>query len=377
MDLPRPRALCIAAGLALSIGAFDASTTAARQSGSKARLFVVWATGGLPPRVGPALKSVDGVRVVTPARLGIAWLTGSRRAGETHDDPPAGYGFPMEVVVVSPGPFSRFAPTEDRPELRALQHGEALISRTASKVRGAERLNLRMQGRRVTARGGISDRAAHGVELVLRKPVPGWVGNTIRYFLVRADANTSRRELRGAVKRAAGEGTAVQIRSDGQARFLRHAPNVKPLFAFKRSFGEFPARPAENGALSMFPKWVDRHIRARSVPLLGNVRCHRKLFPMLRGALGEIRDKGLGHLIRPQEYAGCYYPRYVADPPGVRLSRHTWGIALDINTSGNAFGQEPQQDRRVVRIFREWGFLWGGTWPTPDGMHFEWERFPG
>jgi hypothetical protein len=29
-------------------------------------------------------------------------------------------------------------------------------------------------------------------------------------------------------------------------------------------------------------------------------------------------------------------------------------------------------DCAVVRIFRKWGFAWGGNfWPT-DGMHFEW-----
>jgi hypothetical protein len=59
-----------------------------------------------------------------------------------------------------------------------------------------------------------------------------------------------------------------------------------------------------------------------------------------------------------------------------RLSRHAWGGALDINTSGNCFGCTPHQPRRLVKIMRRWGFFWGGTFPTPDGMHFEWLRFP-
>ena len=39
-------------------------------------------------------------------------------------------------------------------------------------------------------------------------------------------------------------------------------------------------------------------------------------------------------------------------------------IAIDINTKS---GYPP----RVVEIFNDWGFAWGGTWTSPDEMHFE------
>jgi hypothetical protein len=58
------------------------------------------------------------------------------------------------------------------------------------------------------------------------------------------------------------------------------------------------------------------------------------------------------------------------------LSRHSWGAAIDINPSTNAFGATPTMDEDIVEIFRRNGFAWGGTWLVPDGMHFEYVAEP-
>ena len=29
-----------------------------------------------------------------------------------------------------------------------------------------------------------------------------------------------------------------------------------------------------------------------------------------------------------------------------------------------------------MKILEDWGFTWGGRWLVPDGMHFEFVRFP-
>ena len=53
------------------------------------------------------------------------------------------------------------------------------------------------------------------------------------------------------------------------------------------------------------------------------------------------------------------------------VSRHAWGIAVDINAQDNPYGAPSQQDPRLVEVMADHGFIWGGDWPTPDAMHFE------
>ncbi|KAA1411211.1 M15 family metallopeptidase, partial [Nocardioides humilatus] len=76
--------------------------------------------------------------------------------------------------------------------------------------------------------------------------------------------------------------------------------------------------------------------------------------------------------IHPDEYAGCYYPRYIAGTR--RLSNHAFGLALDLNVPGNQRGTVGQMSRAVVAVFKRWGFAWGADWGYTDPMHFELER---
>ena len=75
-------------------------------------------------------------------------------------------------------------------------------------------------------------------------------------------------------------------------------------------------------------------------------------------------------------FSGCYSPRRVNRIPTAGISHHTWGIALDINVPQNPFGAPPDQDPRMVAVFERWGFIWGGSFVQPDGMHFEYRRPP-
>jgi len=115
--------------------------------------------------------------------------------------------------------------------------------------------------------------------------------------------------------------------------------------------------------------WVREHIVTEAVPILGAVTCNRVIFPQLKAALQEIIDRGLADKIHPEQYAGCYYPRFIAGT--TTLSNHAFGLALDINAVENQRGTVGLIDRGVVQIFQEWGFTWGGTWHYTDPMHFE------
>ena len=81
---------------------------------------------------------------------------------------------------------------------------------------------------------------------------------------------------------------------------------------------------------------------------------------------------GLADEIKREQYAGCYYPRFIAG--STSLSNHSFGTALDLNVPGNLRGTVGEMDRVVVSIFKKWGFAWGGDWRYTDPMHFEMAR---
>ena len=89
------------------------------------------------------------------------------------------------------------------------------------------------------------------------------------------------------------------------------------------------------------------------------------------GTKSSFIDKCLESGLSKEEYkysGGCYAPRRISRfDAGGAISRHAWGIAIDINT---ITGYSP----RIVEIFNSWGFAWGGTWTSPDEMLFELRR---
>jgi len=150
----------------------------------------------------------------------------------------------------------------------------------------------------------------------------------------------------------------------------------------KKYFGTFTYKEAESGRIRIDPEWVDENIETVTIPQLskltpsdGAVRFHKKATQQLQNAFSEIERKGLLKYILT--WNGSFVPRHITWNPGKMLSRHSWGIAFDINVQWNAYGKKPADENEygtvipLVPIFEEHGFVWGGSWKTPDGMHFE------
>ena len=195
-----------------------------------------------------------------------------------------------------------------------------------------------------------------------------------RYLLIDPRAGVGRSSLVARIRGLLPQGIPLRIRGPGETPFFRMGDAVLPPVILKERFGEFAARVAPDGSLVVDPRWEATHIVDAAVPILDHLRCNRGIIPQLRGALHEIVQDGLSQLIDPSEYEGCYVPKFIGTDPQSGISHHTWGVAFDINVAQNVFGHTPHLDPRLVSIFERWGFVWGGRWLVPDGMHFEYLR---
>ena len=143
---------------------------------------------------------------------------------------------------------------------------------------------------------------------------------------------------------------------------------VLPTALVKEIFGDFQIKERDGVWITTELEWREENIQNKRMPILGITRCHRLMWEPLEGALNQILQEGLEEYLSIEEWrssGGCYAPRRINRfDAGGSISRHAWGIAIDINTKSS-------YPPRVVQIFNDWGFAWGGTWTSPDEMHFE------
>ena len=294
---------------------------------------------------------------------------------------PSGYQFPMSTTVL---PLDALGAVFGRDIAAAIATGAIVMGKRTADLRGAQAGDtvdlVSAGGGTVTFAIGmvVDDARVGGAELLIASHQADVLGVTTETRLLAW--GFSSRDAMDEQLAASG----LLSRSDVRVNRSWAPPSPDSTLGLAQTkvlLGEFAYRVLSNGIdLAVTPEWVaaslppDREVIFAGIPI--RARCHNAIKADLAAALAEVAAAGLSGAIdvgNANTYGGCYYPRFnrVSGALGF-LSRHSWGQALDTNTTTNAQGTTPQMNCTVVRIFRKHNFAWGGNFLTSDGMHFEW-----
>jgi hypothetical protein len=336
--------------------------------------WLAWITGSLPAGFGGRAAATRALGTTVVVAGDTRWMDASRdAAGRVVDRPPAPYAIPIDAFAVDPDAYAPFMPDAYRAQVTdALRSGAAILGASSAKLRRLDvGASMTFAGRTVRVGAVVPDDVAGWSEMLVSRAVGRRLGIVDERYLLAEPAGAMTERRFGAILSHLLPDTAVRTVAPGGSAYMRIASGVNPPVVMKQIFGEFSAYPRSDDPafLNVDPAWYDEHIETRDVPLLGEVTCNVELFPALVGALRDVEAAGLGEEIHV--YSGCYAARTVARSPTAPPSQHAYGAAIDINAPENPYGGTPTMDARIVRIFQRWGFLWGGRFLTPDGMHFE------
>jgi hypothetical protein len=148
--------------------------------------------------------------------------------------------------------------------------------------------------------------------------------------------------------------------------------------AIKEYFGDPRTFMRGDNGESVDPEWERSILTSINLPAplplsydpatpVRRIRCHRFIADPLRMIYHEVHDAGLW--LELHDFGGCF--RWRLTHAGTKLSTHAFAIAVDHDVARNQYGAQPTMSPGVVAIFEKHGAVWGGRWPTPDGMHFQ------
>ena len=318
--------------------AAEPPATSAQTAPPERVLVLVRRRGGLPESWVRRLRRSSAVEALAEVSRTQWLLRRSTAGGRVVDAPPEGYAIPLDTYVVDPRAYARVTGDAAFGNLRARPRAALRCVRAAARPhrrrphdahRRADRRRVRRSSRTGITRGAELVAAAADVPRAQRRATAVVVATTDP----------------AAVDDAVPEDPLTRValldtRPDSAGRGQHHAP-----VELKARFGEFAVRLPYGVGL-------DRHrpgagcaatIVTRSVPILGQVTCHRAMIAPLRRALGSLQRRGLARLVDPGDYEGCYAPRRIPDSGS--LSLHAWGLAVDINASENPQGASRSRTR--------------------------------
>ena len=355
------------------------AATTADASAQMPGAWLAWITGSLPPDVSTKAVATIALGTTVVVAGDTRWMTASHDdTGEVVDRPTPPYEIPIDAFSVDPSSYARFIPPNVRDEATsALRSGKAVLGTSSAQLR---RLgvggSMTFGSRTVTVGAVVPDPVAGWSEMLVSRAVGKSLGIVDDRYLLALPPGQMTKPRFASIMHRIIPNAAIRMVPPGGSTYMRIASGVNPPIVMKEMFGEFSAYPqsADPAYLNVDAAWYDANIVTRTVPILGQVTCNRRLFPMLIGALTQVEHAGLGNEL--QVYSGCYAARTVARIPTAAPSQHAYGAAIDINAPENPYGAQPTMDPRIVKIFERWGFIWGGTFLTPDGMHFEYGSKP-
>jgi hypothetical protein len=368
-------------------GPASATAPARRVSGVATDTVSIFNVGDLRPDViNAALRAAraSGASVALGRSASVP-LVGVTRNGAPVQTPPPGFAYPMGATVL---PVEAVAATMGRDVSVHLAPDAIVMGETSAFIRNAQAGDLlslvASPGWVLTFRiaAVLPDNRIGGTEMLMSTDAGDRLGivNPRRALLWNP---SSRAALDAALAANGLVSTSIRVRRSWDAP---DPDETLGMAATKLFLGEFAYRVNADGSVTQDAQWVASSLPSgrRDIGLGIRARCHLRVEPALRAALNEIAARGLGGTIdvaNANTYGGCHNARFNRLTPDSSLgflSRHSWGMALDVNTVGSCQGCAPPDFATrpggctAVQVFRKNGFAWGGNFLTPDGMHFEW-----
>ena len=304
-------------------------------------------------------------------------LTAQTRAGKDMFRLGEGWRIPMATMVATSA-YVRAIGGDAMADIVA--RGQVLMGETSAKVRRAQVGDvLLLRDRKFwmhpfTIGAIVADEFVNSGDLFMSSSAAELLGEMPVSQIAITDIVSPASVLSGLKKKGITIGTEFRLRTSWDRK---NPDSTLGTATAKKLLGEFSYRPTVGSSILVAGSWTSSNIawKMRYADIkLGN-NCHRLVVDAIQGALTEIKNAGLSRFVNTQNsnrYGGCFVGRYnrLAGNFGAP-SRHAWGMAIDINTDTNPQGGVPQMNCAVVRIFRKWGFAWGGNFWPADGMHFE------
>ena len=322
--------------------------------------ILISAKDTLSPELVEQLRDLDGVTAATTISLANVPLENKV----------------YNLAAVDPAQYRRFT-SQESADLQAqwdrVAAGEVAVSDDLRKQVPVTKQGVLTLGQEAGSDVHVGAWApqAEKIDIVVNRKRGEALGMVPDNAMLISTGQTAPESLRKPIAALVGD-TAVVQNLDAVARYGLDPGKFDSAVLvgdFADAVGVFDYTPIGGGRIAPDPAWVRSHIVTETVPILGSVTCNKYVMPQLKAALAEVVQLGLSSKIDPDQYAGCYYPRFIAG--STTLSNHSFGLALDLNTPGNQRGTVGDMDRGVVAVFKRWGFAWGGDWRFTDPMHFE------